>query len=127
MLLLLSSSRNDEAPAFAGLRRGGRMTNDEMLKEIEQLAQKLVEQNPRSLPHRTLLALARLRQNRAAEALDVYASIQVTRNAVTPSALAVHAAVLAAKGRTEDAKTEAAQIKIDNLLPEEKALIQNLL
>jgi hypothetical protein len=101
--------------------------NDETLKEIEQLAQKLVERNPRSLPHRTLLALARLWQNRAAEALDVYANIQVVPNALTPAALAVHAAVLAANGRTDDAKTEAAQIKVDNLLPEEKALIQNLL
>jgi hypothetical protein len=127
LLLLFNNSRNDEAPAFAGLRRGRPITNDETLKEIEQLAQKLVERNPRSLPHRTLLALARLWQNRAAEALDVYANIQVAPNALTPSALAVHAAVLAANGRADDAKTEAAQIKVDNLLPEEKALIQNLL
>jgi hypothetical protein len=99
----------------------------EELSGIEQLAKKLVERNPRSLPHRTLRALARLRQNRAAEALDVYANIQVAPNALTPSALAVHAAVLAANGRADDAKTEAAQVKVDNLLPEEKALIQNLL
>jgi hypothetical protein len=45
---------------------------------------------------------------------------------MTPSALAVHAAVLAANGRANDAKTETGQIKVDNLLPEEKALIQNL-
>jgi hypothetical protein len=117
LLLLFSNNRNDEAL----------VTNDETLKEIEQLAQRLVEQNPTSLPHRTLLALARVRQNRAAEALDVYANIQVVPNALTPSALAVHVAVLAANGRTDDAKTEAAQIKVDNLLPEEKALIENLL
>jgi hypothetical protein len=130
LLLLFSNSRNDEAPAFGrrgDLQRGRRMTNDEALNEIEQLAKKLVERNPRSLPHRTLLALARLRQNRAAEALDVYANIQVAPNALTSSALAVHAAILAANGRDDDAKTEAAQIKVDNLLPEEKALIQNLL
>jgi hypothetical protein len=99
----------------------------EELNGIEQLAKKLLERNPRSLPHRTLLALARLWQNRVAEALDVYANIQVVPNALTPSALAVHVAVLAANGRADDAKTEAAQIKVDNLLPEEKALIQNLL
>ena len=129
LLLLFSNSRIDEAPAFGrrgDLRRGRPMTNDETLKEIEQLAQKLVEQNPRSLPHRSLLALARLRQNRAAEALEVYANIQIAPNALTPPALAVHAAVLAANNRTDDAKTEAAQVKIDNLLPEEKALIQSL-
>ena len=130
LLLLFSKSRNDEAPAFdrrGDLRRGRPMTNDETLKEIDQFAQKLVEQNPTSLPHRTLLALTRLWQNRAAEALDVYANIQVTTDALTPSALAVHAAVLAANGRIDDAKAEAAQIKVENLLPEEKALIQNLL
>jgi hypothetical protein len=127
LLLLFSKSRNDEAPAFAGLRRGRPMTNDETLKEIDQFAQKLVEQNPTSLPHRTLLALTRLWQNRAAEALEVYANIQVAPDALTPSALAVHAAVLAANGRIDDAKTEAAQVRVDNLLPEEKALIQNLL
>jgi hypothetical protein len=130
LLLLFSKSRNDEAPAFdrrGDLRRGRPMTNDETLKEIDQFAQKLVEQNPTSLPHRTLLALTRLWQNRAAEALEVYANIQVAPDALTPSALAVHAAVLAANGRIDDAKTEAAQVRVDNLLPEEKALIQNLL
>jgi len=130
LLLLFSNSRNDEALAFGrrgDLGRGRPMTNDETLKEIEQLAKELLERNPRSLPHRTLLALARLWQNRAAEALDVYANIRVAPDALTPSALAVHAAVLAANGRIDDAKGEAAKIKVDNLLPEEKALIQNLL
>ena len=97
------------------------------LSEIEALAEKLVQREPASMPHRTLLALARLKQNRAAEALEVYANIQVAANALTPSALAVHAAVLAANDKTEDAKTEAGQIKIDNLVQEEKQLIQDLL
>jgi hypothetical protein len=139
LLLLGSNSRNDEA----------RMSNDEInggtqsvaseeklstlnsqpstLSEIEQLAEKLVQREPASMPHRTLLALARLRQNRAADALDVYSNIQVRPNALTPSALAVHAAVLAANGRTDDARAEAEQIKIDNLVDEEKQLIQDLL
>jgi len=86
----------------------------------------LVERNPRSLPHRTFLALARLKQNRAADALSVYENITVARGALTPSALAVHAAVLAANGKTEEAKSEVEQIKTDNLLPEERALIEQL-
>ena len=97
------------------------------LQALSALAEKLVERNPRSLPHRTFLALARLKQNRAADALSVYENITVARGALTPSALAVHAAVLAANGRTEEAKSEVEQIKIENLLPEEKQLIQNLL
>jgi hypothetical protein len=113
LLLLFSDSRNDEA----------RMTNDETLKEIEQLARKLVEQNPRSLPHRTLLALARLKQHRPAAALDVYSNTKVAPNTLSPSALVVHAAVLEANGHHEDAMTEA-QVPPDKLLLEERDLIQ---
>jgi len=96
------------------------------LRALSALAEKLVERNPRSLPHRTFLALARLKQNRAADALSVYENITVARGALTPSALAVHAAVLAANGKTEEAKSEVEQIKIDNLLPEERALVEQL-
>jgi hypothetical protein len=124
-LLLLGGTGSVPSIHRQGATEG--VPQSEELNGIEQLAKKLVERNPRSLPHRTLLALARLWQNRAAEALDVYANIQVMPNALTPSALAVHVAVLAANGRADDAKTEAAQVKVDNLLPEEKALIQNLL
>ena len=101
-------------------------TTEENLKQIEALAEDLVQRNPASMPHRTLLALARLRQNRAADALAVYENIQVSANALTPSALAVHAAVLAANGKTDDARAEAKQIKRDNLLPEERQLIEKL-
>jgi len=132
LLLLDSNSRNDEA----------RMTNDEKenaehrtsadntlnsqpltINELEQLAANLVAKNPRSMPHRTLLALARLKQHRATEALAVYQNITVARGALTPPALAVHAAVLAANGHTEEARAEAAQIKPEQLLAEEKALL----
>ncbi len=117
LLLLGSSSRNDEE----------RRARDKALKEIEQVAEKLVQRDAASMPHRTLLALARLRQNRATDALTVYAHIQVTPRALTPSALAVHAAVLSANGHSKEAKEEAAQIKIDNLLPEERALVQEVI
>ena len=94
---------------------------------IEQLAQKLLEREPTSLPHRTLLALARLRQGRAADALNVYNNVRVAQNALSGSALAVHAAVLAGTAHAEDAKTEVAQIKPEQLLPEERSLIKPLL
>ena len=48
------------------------------------------------------------------------------RTALTPSALAVHAAVLAANGQKEDAKTEADNLKPAQLLPEEEALVEQL-
>jgi len=118
-LLLLGSSSERGA-------RSDQQGESSELQALSALAEKLVERNPRSLPHRTFLALARLKQNRAADALSVYENITVARGALTPSALAVHAAVLAANGKTEEAKSEVEQIKIDNLLPEERALVEQL-
>lgn len=78
------------------------------------------------MPHRTLLALARLRQNRAADALDAYANIAATPGSLTPSALYIHAAVLLANGHREEAQEEAAHVKMEDLLPEERALIAGI-
>ena len=133
LLLLSNNSRNDEA----------RMTNDETnqqsainarpartnqqspeLLAIEQLAEKLLEREPASLPHRTLLALARLKQGRANDALGVYENVQVAPSALTGSALAVHSAVLEATGHHDDAETEKEKIDINAVLPEEAALVQ---
>jgi tetratricopeptide (TPR) repeat protein len=94
---------------------------------IERLAESLIEREPASMPHRTLLALARLRQGRPEGALTVYSDLRVTQDALTNSSLTVHAAVLAATAHDEDAKTEAAQIKQEQLLPEERTLIESLL
>src|SRR5437870_488325 len=105
---------------------GEPITDNQELITLSALAEKLVERNPRSLPHRTFLALARLKQNRASDALAVYDNITVARGALTPSALAVHAAVLAANGKMDDAKSEAEQIKPEQLVPEERALVEQL-
>src|SRR6266568_1083969 len=96
------------------------------INAIEQLAKKLVQQNPSSLPHRTLLALARLKQHRPFAALEVYSNIQIVPNALSPSALAVHAAVLAANDRRDDARHEIEQAPLDKLLPEEQTGIADL-
>ena len=96
------------------------------LDQIVRLAANLVVKNPRSMPHRTLLALAYLKENRVADAVVVYKDITVPPSALTPSALAVHAAVLAANGNSSDAKKEASELNQQNLLPEERALIANL-
>ena len=49
-------------------------------------AQELIRREPNSLPHRTLLALAYLYQERPDDALNVYADLRVSSNALTPSA-----------------------------------------
>ena len=122
-LLLLSSNREAESRK-AKVENNGQSGSD--LDQLAQLAAELVVKNPRSLPHRTFLAVAYLKANRPADALVVYKDVTVARNALTPSALAIHAVVLAANGRAEEAQAEARQVKIDNLLPEEKALLDGL-
>ena len=96
------------------------------LSKIERLAEELVRRDPASLPHRTLLALALLKQDRPAAALEIYADLQVPPNTASPSAVAVHAAVLRDCGREEDARVEAGALNREQLLPEEQALIETL-
>ena len=96
------------------------------LSAIAQLAEQLVQREPASLPHRTLLALARLKLGQPEKALEVYAQLRIPPNAATPSAVAVHAAVLAGNGRMDDARVEAGAVNWEQLLPEEQALIREL-
>src|SRR2546430_6154936 len=98
-------------------------TDNQELITLETLAEKLLEREPASLPHRTLLALARLKQGRANDALAVYQNVQVAPSALTGSALAVHAAILETTGHHQDAESEKEKIDINVVLPEEAALI----
>jgi tetratricopeptide (TPR) repeat protein len=102
----------------------GEPTTSDELKNIEGLAESLLKQDPTSIPNRTLLALARLRQNRAADALAVYKNVDVPRGPVTPASVVVHAAVLAANGRGSDARAEITRVPSESLLPEERDLTQ---
>lgn len=115
--------QNDEAYTRLLLLPNG--STDELLA-IERFAEQLVKREPASLPHRTLLALARLKQHRPIAALDSYADIQAAPSALSPSALAVHAAVLFANGRADDARSEIQQAPLEKLLPEEQADTANL-
>jgi tetratricopeptide (TPR) repeat protein len=98
----------------------------EEVENVEQLAAQLVQREPSSLPHRTLLALARLRLGKFSDAMDAYSGIQVARGALTASALVVHAAVLIANGRGDDAATEMREVDRKRLLPEEAALVESI-
>lgn len=118
---LLLSQRSED-----GSQRSDPITNDQELITIEQLAARLVEREPSSLPHRTLLALARLKLGKLGDAKDAYSNIQVSPGALTPSALAVHAAVLAANDKADDAAAELRDLDPQRLLPEEAALIANI-
>jgi tetratricopeptide (TPR) repeat protein len=125
-LLLMNQTRVQGATSAEQRENSKLQAPSSELGDLADLAANLVAKNPRSLPHRTFLALARLKQNRAADALAVYDNVTVATNALTPSALAIHSVVLAANGRVDEAQAEARRVKIDNLLPEEKALLDGL-
>jgi predicted Zn-dependent protease len=86
-------------------------------------AQRLVTEAPRSLPHRTTLALAFFRLKRPAEALAVYDGLQISWVRVPPNQRAVYAAVLGLNGRLDEAKAEAKAIRLEDLRVEEQELI----
>jgi hypothetical protein len=119
--------QNDEAYTHLLLLRPDDASAKAQAQTIEKLARDLVAREPVSLPHHTLLALALLRQGRAADSLAIYQNLNVPKNALTPSAHAVHAAVLDAAQHHNDARSEAVQIPAGKLLPEERALIHDLL
>jgi hypothetical protein len=111
--------QNDEAYTRLLLLPDESASQDE-LERIEKLADALVRREPGSLPHRTLLALARLKQHRPLAALDAYTNITLAPNTLSPSALAVHAAVLFENGQRDDAVKEIAAVPLDRLLREEQ-------
>lgn len=117
----------DEAPlqndeAYLGLLLG--RTTDS--PAAEALAARLMEQNPTSLPHRVLLALARLKGAQPERAIEAFANIRVEPQVATPSAVAVHAAALAAAGQSAAAREEAASVDVAKLSEPERALIEGL-
>lgn len=119
-LLLMASQQSQVESGKEKVEKG---TDNQELIAIERLAADLLQREPSSMPHRTLLALARLRRGKFSDALETYAGIQANRSALTPSALAVHAAVLSANGHADEAATEIREIDLTRLLPEEAALI----
>ena len=96
-----------------------------VVEPIEKLAEQLVHDEPKSLPHRTLLALARMRAGHTNTALSAY-NIEVPEEVITPSAVAVRAAALAANGRHDEAAELLRNLNRDQLVPEELALVNSL-
>lgn len=118
--------QNDEAYTRLLLMPADTPPDSDEIKSIEVLAQKLVQQEPSSLPHRTLLGLVLLKEKRPFTALNLYSGINVPQKELTPSAVVVHSAVLAATGRDADARTEVSHLPQSKILPEERELIKSL-
>ena len=92
----------------------------------ERDAQLLVAKEPRNWQARATLGLACLRLGRNEEALAAIREPRVT-GVEPPGALAVRAAILAANGYEDGARSDARLLAAKPLLPEERALIAPLL
>ncbi len=102
-----------------------------LLKETDvdaafRSAQRLVQADPSSLPHRTTLALALLRLGQPVVALSVYEGLKIPWDQVPGSQRSVYAAVLSANGKVEEARTELRGIRVEELRPEERKLLEAL-
>ena len=91
----------------------------------ERDAQVLVAKEPRNWQARATLGLACLRLGRNEEALAAIREPRVT-GVEPPGALAVRAAILAANGYEDGARSDARLLAAKPLLPEERALIAPL-
>lgn len=89
-----------------------------------ETAEQLMNQFPESLPYRTTFALALWRQQDFAGALRAYAGRDYDWSQALIPQRAVYAAVLAANGRTNEARQLARSLPPDRLRAEELALIK---
>ena len=96
-----------------------------IVEESFGTARQLVAQSPGILAHRTTFALAAYRKNDPAAALRVYDGLKVRWERFPAGQRAVYAAVLGLNGKTAEARAEAQAVRWDELLPEERELIQH--
>jgi len=95
----------------------------EVDKSLES-AKELVSRSPRSLPHRTTLALAAIRKNDAVGAIAVYNGLHIPWDRVDARYRAVYAAALGASGNTAGARAVVADLRWEELRPEERDLVK---
>lgn len=107
--------QNDEA-YFAALQ-------NQSVAEAAATAERLFREQPTSLPHRTALALARLRLGQNTAALEVFRSIVIPEGVAQPSTRVVLAAVLRANGFDVEARAEADRVPRARLKKEERQLL----
>ena len=94
------------------------------MSQNQQIAIQLVNQFPSYLSHRTTLALAALRMNEPAAALDVYKGLDVKWELAPMRFKAIYAAVLNANGQKEEALKIIQSLRPETLRLEEQQLIK---
>jgi hypothetical protein len=117
---------NDEAYTRLLLLPADTKPDASQLKSVEAIAQKLVQEEPSNLAHRTVLGLVLLKENRPYTALSAYSGLHISPQELSLPAVVVYSAVLAATGRDADARAAVVHLARDKILPEERALIKSL-
>ncbi len=96
----------------------------ENIDEAASVAEALHRAKPEDFNRRAILAFARLRQDKPAQAMDLLAGQMVTWNRVIPGVRAIVAATLGASGRTAGASNITTRVQLQRLKPEERELIK---
>ncbi|MDB6039477.1 MAG: hypothetical protein JWM99_3318 [Verrucomicrobiales bacterium] len=97
------------------------------IETARRTAENLVREHPQTLAYRTTLALALLRNNKAAEAKKTYEGVSFNWSEALPGWQAVYTSVLGASGDAEQARKLARSIDRSRLKPEEREIIQSWL
>lgn len=100
---------------------------NESLESALATSERLVAAAPTSLPHRTTLALARLRLGRNADALQTFRNLNIPEGVAVPNTRLVHALALHACGFNVEARAEASKVPRNRLRAEERVLLDQLL
>ena len=108
--------QNDDA-YFSALR-------NESVEQAATTAERLYREQPTSLPHRTTLALARLRLGQNTGALELFRGITIPEGVAQPNTRVVLAAAYRANGFDVEARAEADKIPRGRLKKEERQLLE---
>jgi hypothetical protein len=114
-------------PMNVALRNDHAYLNLLLAQDLEaslQTADDLVREYPRSIPHRTTLALACYRLQYHAAALELYLGEELDWSRILPGNRAVLIAVLAANGNTNEARQLSETLPAHLLRPEERRLVE---
>jgi hypothetical protein len=99
---------------------------NEHVPEMHQRALKLLADDSNNISHRTNVALACLRLNDAAGALEAYGHVSIDWNAAPPSDLIVYAATLSANGHGKAAHQLLLSVNRHKLRPELRDLTKSI-
>jgi hypothetical protein len=125
LLKRMISQWPDEAPVRNDLAYTNLLLQQDVATAT-QMAEDLYAKEPSSLPHRITLSLARLRAGNTSEAVAVLDQLTGNMGPLEGRKLAIQAAALWANGQKTEAQTILQTVKIETLLPEERALVADI-